>query len=110
MWLCDTGVLAKMEADELGASMPIPDPKMKVDEVISVEQIGIGIAIYSVGMVLSIIFFVRELRHKRGVKRTGKEQQGKITVRKSRDEKNVSKWRPHIIMRPKMGHQTVSHR
>ena len=67
MWLRDTGVLGKMKDDELSAPMPIPDPKIKVDERISVEQLGIGIAIYSVGMIISLLFFIGELCSKRRV-------------------------------------------
>ena len=67
MWLRDTGVLGKMKDDELDAPMPIPDPKIKVNEHISVEQIGIGVIIYSVGMILSLLFFIGELCIKRRV-------------------------------------------
>ena len=69
MWLRDTGVLGKMKDDELSAPIPIPDPKIKFDERISVEQIGIGIAIYSVGMTLSLLLFFGELFTKKRVKR-----------------------------------------
>ena len=72
MWLRDTGVLGKMRDDELSAPIPIPDPKIKVDGRISVEQIGIGIAIYSVGMTLSLLFFIGELFTKKIVKRVEK--------------------------------------
>ena len=65
MWLRDTGVLGKMRDDERSAPIPIPDPKVKVDERISVEQIGIGIVIYSGGMTLSLLFFIGELCTKR---------------------------------------------
>ena len=65
MWLRDTGVLEKMGDDELSAPIPIPDPKIKIDERISVEQIGIGIIIYSGGMTLSLLFFIGELCTKR---------------------------------------------
>ena len=41
-----------MKDDELSAPIPIPDPKIKLDGRISVEQFGIGIAVYSVGMTL----------------------------------------------------------
>ena len=74
MWLRDTGVLAKIKDDEISAPMPIPDPKIKVDERISVEQIGIGIALYSVGMILSLIFFIRELCSKRRAQSGEKDQ------------------------------------
>ena len=72
MWLRDTGVLGKMRDDELSAPIPIPDPKIKVDGRISIEQIGIGIAIYSVGMTLSLLFFIGELFTKKRVKRVEK--------------------------------------
>ena len=51
-----------MRDDALSAPIPIPDRKIKVDERISVEQLGIGMAIYSVGMLLSLIFFIGEMK------------------------------------------------
>ena len=74
MWLRDTGVLGKMKDDELSAPMPIPDPKIKVDERISLEQLGIGIALYTIGMTLSLILFSIELFTKKRVKRAKKKQ------------------------------------
>ena len=74
MWLRDTGVLGKMKDDELSAPVPIPALKIKVDGRISIEQIGIGIAIYSVGMTLSLLFFIGERCTKKRVKRIGKKQ------------------------------------
>ena len=74
MWLRDTGVLGKMKDDELSAPMPIPDPKIKVDKRISVEQLGIGIAVYVVGLTLSLLAFMRELCAKRRVKKVEKNQ------------------------------------
>ena len=71
MWLRDTGVLRKMKDDELSAPIPIPDPKIKVDGRISVEQLGIGIAIYSAGMTLSLLFFIGELSTKKRAKGVG---------------------------------------
>ena len=71
MWLRDTGVLGKMKYDELSAPMSIPDPKIKVDGRISVEQIGIGIVLYSVGMLLALCFFIGELCPKRRGPREG---------------------------------------
>ena len=68
MWLRDTGVLGKMKGDELFAPIPIPDQKIKVNGRISVEQIGIGIAIYATGMTLSLLFFIRELCTEKRVK------------------------------------------
>ena len=80
MWLRDTGVLAKMKDDELSAPIPIPDPKIKADERISVEQIGIGIVIYSIGMTLSFLFFIGELSTKTGAKRQVQKQRQPRTV------------------------------
>ena len=68
MWLRDTGILGKMKDDELDAPTPIPDPKIKVNERMSIEQIGIGIAIYSIGMLLSLLFFIGEFCAKKRVK------------------------------------------
>ena len=58
-------MLAKMKNDELAAPIPIPDPKIKIDVAISVDQLGVGIAVYSVGMTLSLLVFIREICTKR---------------------------------------------
>ena len=63
-----------MKDDELSAPTPIPDPKIKVDKRISVEQIGIGIAIYSIGMLLSLLFFISEFCTKKRIRRVEKKQ------------------------------------
>ena len=109
MWLRDTGVLAKMRDDELSAPMPIPDPKTKVeDEPMSVEQLGIGIAIYSVGMLLSFLFFIGELCTMRRVKGVGKvQQQGRKANQEPEQEKNRCKSRQDIIMPPNMRQMTT---
>ena len=111
MWLRDTGVLGKMRDDELSAPMPIPDPKIKVDERISVEQLGIGIAIYSVGMTLSLLFFIGELCTRKRDKRVEKKQQRprKTTLVPLYEPKSNNR-RQGIIMHYKMGRQTVGHK
>ena len=107
MWLRDTGVLGKMKDDELYAPMPIPDPKIRVDQSISIEQIGIGIAIYSVGITLSLFFFIGELCAKKkvmGVEKTHRRQRKTI-----QEPQHEGKTGQDIIMAPKMGLQIVSH-
>ena len=110
MWLRDTGVLGKMRDDELSAPMPIPDPKIKVDERISVEQLGIGIAIYSVGMTLSLLLFISELYSKKRVKRAEKKQRQPRKATLKPQNANKGNNRGQDIIAPKLGHQTVSHK
>ena len=104
MWLRDTGVLGKLRDDELSAPIPIPTPKIKVDGRISVEQIGIGIAIYSVGMTLSLLFFIGEFCTENRVK---KQHPGR---KKSQKEHNDSNGRQDIIMPPNRGHQSIGNK
>ena len=110
MWLRDTGVLGKMKDDELDAPMPIPDPKIKVNERISVEQIGIGVAIYSVGMLLALLFFISELCTKKRVKRVGNKQlrPRKKTLAPLYGPKHNNRRRV-IIMHHKIRRQIVGH-
>ena len=111
MWLRDTGVLGKMRDDELSAPIPIPAPKIKVDERISVEQIGIGIVIYSVGMTLSLLFFIRELRTKKRVKRVEKKQrQPREAILEPIYENNGNNRGQDMIMHHKTWYEIVSHR
>ena len=115
MWLRDTGVLDKMKDDELSAPIPIPDPKIKVDGLISVEQIGIGIAIFSVGMTLSLISFIGELCTKKRVKREKKNQQQawrqpRKSTMKPLHGKNAKGIGQDIIMPPQMGDQIIGHK
>ena len=110
MWLRDTGVLGKMKFDELYAPMPIPDPKIKVDQRISVEQIGIGIAIYSIGLSLSLLFFFGELCTKRRrVTRVEKKwpQSRKRTLVPLNENKGNIRGQD-IIMPHEMGNQSNS--
>ena len=111
MWLRDTGVLGKMRDDELSAPMPIPDPKIRVDQRISVEQIGIGVAIYSIGMILSLLFFIGELPTKKKAKRRGNGlRRPREEIGKPQNEKNAPKRGPDIIMPHKLAPKTVSHK
>ena len=63
-----------MKDDEISAPILIPDPRIKVNEHITVEQIGIGVMIYSVGIILSLLFFLGELCTKMKPTRVGKMQ------------------------------------
>ena len=136
MWLRDTGVLGKMKDDEHAAPIPIPDPKIKVDERISVEHLGLGIAIYSAGMLLSLLFFIGELSTKKRVNRVEKKQRRPRkaalkppselhtkSIRVKRVEKKQQQQRKgplyeinsnnmgkDIIIPHKMGRQAVGHR
>ena len=111
MWLRDTGVLGKIKDDELSAPRPLPDRRIKVDERISIEQIGIGVAIYSAGMVLSLLFFIREFCTKKRPKTVGNGlRRPRKEILKPLNEKNETKRGPDIIMPHNMGPQTVSHK
>ena len=110
MWLRDTGVLAKMKDDELSAPMPIPAPMIKIDGCISVEQLGIGIAIYSVGMILSLLLFIGELCFKR-LKRVKKmEWQPRKAALEPLYESKANDRGQDIKMLNEMGRFTVWHK
>ena len=111
MWLRDTGVLAKMKEDELDAPIPIPDPKIKVEEAINVEQVGIAIAIYSVGMTLSLFFFMGELCTKKRAKKGDNKQREPRKANLEPTKENKGNMRGQdIIMLHDMGLKPVRHK
>ena len=111
MWLRDTGVLEKMKEDELSAPIPIPDPKIRADEPISVEQLGISIVIYSSLMVLSLLCFIGELSTKGRVARAEKKLlQPRKAIQKHQYQDNGNNRGQDIIMPHKIRHKTVGHK
>ena len=74
MWLRDAGILTKIKDDELSAPIPVPDPNIKAEEAMTVEEIGMGIATYSIGVTLSLLFFIGELCTKKRITRGEKKQ------------------------------------
>ena len=101
-----------MKDDELSAPMPIPDPKIKVDERLSVEQIGIGVIIYSVGMMISLLFFLGELCTTKRLMRVGMKPREPRKANMEHWHENVgNKREEYIIMSPpKIRHQIVTHK
>ena len=61
MWLRDTGVLDKLRLRALNPAIPIPDPKGRHNQPLTVYQLGITAIIYLVGISISIFAFLTEL-------------------------------------------------
>ena len=61
MWLQDTGILKKLRDDELNAPIPIPDPKVRVNQPLTFYQIGIALVIQAIGLCIAIAAFAAEL-------------------------------------------------
>ena len=61
MWLRDSGVLNKLRYDVLNPPIPIPDPKVRHNQPLTVYQLGITAIIYLVGISISIFAFLTEL-------------------------------------------------
>ena len=111
MWLRDTGVLGKMKDVERNAPPPFPDPRIKIDGRISVEQLGIGIAIYSAGMLLSLLCFFGELCTKKRMKKVKKNQRRpRKAILELQDEENGNKRAQDIIMPHRKGPLTIGHK
>ena len=68
MWLRDTGVLDKLRLGALNPAIPIPDPKVRQNQPLTVYQLGLIAIIYLVGISISIISFLTELLKFREVK------------------------------------------
>ena len=60
MWLQDTGILKKLRDDELNARIPIPDPIVRVNQALTIYQLGIALVIQAVGQCVAIDFFAAE--------------------------------------------------
>ena len=54
-------MLAKLADNELNAPTPIPDPKLRIDQPISIEELGLAVVGYSGAMALAFFSFILEL-------------------------------------------------
>ena len=61
MWLQDTGILKKLKDDELRAPIPIPLPKVKLNQPLSISQLAMVFFLAATGAVISISAFLVEL-------------------------------------------------
>ena len=103
-WLRDTGVLAKLADDELNAPIPIPDPKLRTDQPISIQELGIAAAGYSTGMVLALFSFIWELCTSKKSRRVRTES-SKPTSKSLREEEVGKKGRD---LKLPMEHENVT--
>ena len=60
MWLQDTGILNKLRDDELNPPTPIPLPKVKISQPLSVSQLAAAFLLAAAGIVMSITVFCGE--------------------------------------------------
>ena len=61
MWLQDTGILVKLRDDELNAPFPVPRPKVKFNEPLTLRQLNTAFIWWAVGIVVSMSIFSAEL-------------------------------------------------
>ena len=61
MWLQDSGILKKFVHDELRAPIPIPLPKIKVNQPLSISQLATAFFFATFGIVASILAFLAEI-------------------------------------------------
>ena len=102
-WLRDAGVLAKLADNELNAPTPIPDPKLRIDMPISIEELGLAVVGYSVAMALAFFSFILELCTTKRQRRIETEQ--KRSFPKSLRVEEVSRKGKDLIY--PMKHQNV---
>ena len=68
MWLRDTGVLNKLRSKVINSPIPIPDPKVRHNQPLSIYQLVIIMIIFDVGAIISIFAFLVELLKFRAIK------------------------------------------
>ena len=61
MWLQDSGILKKFVHDELRAPIPIPLPKLKVNQPLSISQLATIFLFATFGILVSIMAFLAEI-------------------------------------------------
>ena len=61
MWLQDAGILKKLADDALNPPTAISDPKVRVNEPLTLEQLGGAVVAQVAGLACAIIAFVGEL-------------------------------------------------
>ena len=71
MWLQDTGILIKLRDDELKAPNPIPRPKVKFNQPLSISQLATGFLLMTTGMLISISVFFAEFLNRPNYKAKG---------------------------------------
>ena len=74
MWLQDTGILIKLRDSELKAPYPIPQPKVKFNQPLSIYQLATAFLLVVAGVMISISAFLIELSH--GLNGRGKDAPG----------------------------------
>ena len=61
MWLKDTGILDKIRYDVLKPGIQTPQPRVRHNKPLILQQLGIIMIIVIVGLFISIIVFLMEL-------------------------------------------------
>ena len=61
MWLRDTGILNKLKYDALNPPMHIPNPKVRHNQPLNLNQLGITGIMIIIGLFISLMVFLREL-------------------------------------------------
>ena len=61
MWLRDTGILNKVKYDFMNPPIPIPDPTVRRNQPLILQQLGIIMIILVVGLAIGTIAFFVEL-------------------------------------------------
>ena len=61
LWLQDTGILKKIKSDELNAPNHVPQPKLKINQALSILQLATVFFWLVSGIVISIVVFLLEV-------------------------------------------------
>ena len=76
--LQDSGILLKLKSDALNAPLPVSDPKVRVNQPLSVWQMSTALFIQMTGILLGMLAFFMEL----GIKKRNKRNTVEVNVRK----------------------------
>ena len=60
LWLRDSGILNKLYRDALNAPIIVPDPKVRVNQPLNINQLATAFMVMAGGLILGTLFFLME--------------------------------------------------
>ena len=92
MWLHDTGILDKLRRDTLPHPHPIPKPKVRHNEPLIFDQLGITMILFLIGILISIFVFLWERFQSHKGERKHSKDMIELTVMDSNGRRLISEW------------------
>ena len=60
LWLRDSGILDKLYRDALNAPIIVPDPKVRVNQPLNINQLATAFMVMAGGLILGTLSFLME--------------------------------------------------